>query len=143
MTGKRHEAAFRDHFSTWYKLERWRKKARHQLRIEPLCRYCKELGHICPATIADHVVPHAGDWHRFWFGDLQSLCKQCHDKWKRIEEEQGYRPGYGEDGCPLDPKHPAYAARSPSEQRKSNPDKKPKPKRPQQDPTPIKIDLWV
>jgi hypothetical protein len=145
MTGKRHECAFRDHPSTWYWLEAWRRKAKHQLRIEPLCRYCQELGHVRPATIADHIEPVNGDWHRFWFGELQSLCKQCHEKWKRMEEktEGGFRPGFDEYGNPLDPKHPTYAARSPSEQKKKAIPKKPISKKPSEHPPPIKIDLWI
>jgi hypothetical protein len=124
--------------STWYGLQRWRRKAKHQLRVEPLCRYCKELGRVRPAQVADHVVPVHGDWHRFWLGELQSLCKQCHDKVKRIEEEQGYRPGCDVHGFPLDEKHPARTGdRWPFKPQKS----KQKPK-PAERPLP-KIDLWI
>jgi hypothetical protein len=57
---------------TWYSLQRWRKRAKHQLRIEPLCRQCLAAGRTTPATIADHVVPHRGDWNAFRLGALQS-----------------------------------------------------------------------
>jgi hypothetical protein len=46
-----------------------------------------------------------------WTAPLQSLCFDCHNKWKRIEEKQGYRPGFGVDGSPLDDRHPAYQPR--------------------------------
>jgi hypothetical protein len=40
---------------SWYSLQRWRKRARHQLRIEPLCAACLAQGRLTPATIADHI----------------------------------------------------------------------------------------
>lgn len=93
----------------WYKLERWRRLAKRQLREHPLCAMCLARGgRVEPATIADHVEPHRGDWNRFILGALQSLCKPCHDGAKREEEARGYRTDIGEDGLPLDPKHPAY-----------------------------------
>jgi len=42
----------------WYKLERWRKMSRAQLRKEPLCAMCFAKGKIVAATVADHVVHH-------------------------------------------------------------------------------------
>jgi 5-methylcytosine-specific restriction enzyme A len=90
---------------------RWKNRARHQLAIHPLCRYCMERGIVTPATIADHVEPHRGDINKFWLGELQSLCKNCHDSGKKAEEQRGYRIDIGADGWPLDPNHPAYAKR--------------------------------
>jgi hypothetical protein len=75
--------------------------------MEPLCRLCLERGRVTPATIADHVTPHRGDWNAFLLGELQSLCRACHNRDKRFEEIRGYRLDVGEDGWPLDPKHPA------------------------------------
>ena len=59
---------------TWYGLQRWMARARHQLHIEPLCAACLERGRITPATVADHHPPHHGDWNAFVLGPLQSLC---------------------------------------------------------------------
>jgi 5-methylcytosine-specific restriction enzyme A len=95
----------------WYGRRRWRNRARHQLLIEPLCRFCKERGLVVPATIADHCVPHRGDWNAFWLGELQSLCGPCHNRAKRYEENRGFRPDIGLDGYPLDPRHPANQLR--------------------------------
>jgi hypothetical protein len=92
----------------WYKLERWRKRAKHQLRVQPLCVMCLQRGELAPATIVDHIEPHRGDWNRFWLGAVQSLCKRCHDSGKKTEEARGYRTDIGEDGLPLDPRHPVY-----------------------------------
>ena len=93
-----------------YKKERWRKIARAQLQKHPLCKFCLELGQVTPATVADHVEPHKGDPMKFWFGALQSLCKQHHDSGKRNIELHGYSDDVGDDGWPTDPKHPANRA---------------------------------
>lgn|SRR5262245_47691933 len=95
---------------TWYTLNRWRKRAKAQLRAYPFCKMCLDRGVVTPAAIADHIAPHAGDWHAFWLGDLQSLCKSCHDQGKRIASLRGYDPRHiDEEGWPLDPRHPANA----------------------------------
>ncbi len=72
----------------WYKRAAWKgPKGRRlmQLKAEPLCRLCPDWSKQ-PATIADHIMPHREDHALFWFGQLQSLCKSCHDiKKQRIE----------------------------------------------------------
>jgi 5-methylcytosine-specific restriction endonuclease McrA len=95
----------------WYQLERWRKLAKAQLRREPLCARCLDVGRVTPATVADHVVAHGGDWNRFLLGKLQSLCASCHSGAKQFEEVHGYYPDIGLDGFPLDPRHPVYRRR--------------------------------
>jgi hypothetical protein len=65
-------------------------------------------GGVTPATVADHVVPHGGDWNKFLLGELQSLCASCHSVGKQFEEIHGYNPDIGLDGFPLDPRHPVY-----------------------------------
>jgi 5-methylcytosine-specific restriction enzyme A len=90
---------------TWYGLARWKKRAHHQLQIEPLCRLCLEQDRVTPATIADHVTPHRGDWNSFRLGALQSLCAACHQgKW--AEDKRGYRCDVDDNGRPIDPAHP-------------------------------------
>ena len=33
------------------------------------------------ATVADHIIPHKGNLELFWDeGNLQALCKSCHDR---------------------------------------------------------------
>ena len=91
----------------WYQLERWRRIARRQRRIEPLCRMCAANGLAVPATVADHIEPHHGDWNSFLTGALQSLCDACHNSRKRFEEIRGYHNEIGDDGWPIDPRHPA------------------------------------
>ena len=90
----------------WYGLKAWKVRRREQLRIEPLCRYCKGAGMHRAATDADHVRPHRGDFDLFWKGALQSLCRSHHAGLKQREERAGYGLAMGADGWPLDPAHP-------------------------------------
>lgn len=92
---------------SWYSLQRWRTRAKHQLRIAPLCAACEKQGRITPATIADHHPPHGGDYNEFILGPLQSLCADCH-KGKWAQDKRGYSLDIGVDGYPLDSKHPFY-----------------------------------
>ena len=72
----------------WYKRKAWRGvggRRLKQLEQEPLCALCPPNSRNL-AEVADHVIPHRGDHGLFWFGELQSLCKPCHDiKKQRLE----------------------------------------------------------
>lgn len=94
-------------YRDWYNKARWAKRSRAQRRAYPLCEMCLLDQRICRADVADHVIPHRGDEKLFWEGELQSLCKICHDKSKRFQELRGYKPDIGIDGWPLDKNHPA------------------------------------
>ena len=89
---------------SWYGSRRWKAMRHRQLFAEPLCAYCKKAGRDTPANIADHVKPHKGNEALFWDeGNLQSLCKPCHDRDKQVEERGGKpKPRYGKDGWPID-----------------------------------------
>jgi 5-methylcytosine-specific restriction endonuclease McrA len=90
---------------SWYSLQRWRKRAHRQLRIEPLCALCLGRDRITSATIADHNPPHKGDWNAFRLGPLRSLCRDCHQgQW--AVDKRGYRDDVGDDGFPIDANHP-------------------------------------
>lgn len=92
-----------------YNKAAWRKARGAQLSAHPLCRMHLELGQTVLATIADHVVPHKGDLGLFLDrGNLQSLCKRCHDSHKHAQEHNadGVLRGAGHDGRPLDLAHP-------------------------------------
>lgn len=92
-----------------YGTQRWRRRAAHQMLIEPLCRTCKGNGRVTAASVADHIVPHRGDVDAFWSNELQSLCKTCHDVAKQREERRGHSDALDADGWPADPRHPANA----------------------------------
>jgi hypothetical protein len=91
----------------WYATRRWRKRRRWQLHMSPLCAICLTRGITTPATIADHVESHHGDWNKFLLGELQSLCELCHNSSKRRLVERGFSADIGADGWPIDPRHPA------------------------------------
>jgi 5-methylcytosine-specific restriction protein A len=93
-----------------YDTKRWVRKARTQLALHPLCVYCLEQGLVVPADVADHIVPHKGDAHLFFYGRLQSLCHACHSGTKQQEEHQGFHREIGLDGWPTDPNHAVYRA---------------------------------
>jgi 5-methylcytosine-specific restriction enzyme A len=93
------------HWRDFYGLQSWRRRRAHQLRSEPLCASCFKLGRITPATVADHIEPHGGNYTKFCLGKLQSLCRDCHQpKW--ASDKRGYRLAIGDDGYPLDKNHP-------------------------------------
>jgi hypothetical protein len=89
----------------WYWSKRWKKRRARQLQREPLCAMCLAKKLTRPATVADHIEdwqrplePH-GDWGRFITGQLQSLCRGCHElkHGRRREQVQ-----IGEDGWPVE-----------------------------------------
>ena len=94
----------------WYMRKRWTSKRKHQLKIEPLCKMCLALNKITPATVADHVERHDGNEFKFWFGKLQSLCTDHHNRTKQQIEVRGFSNEIGEDGFPVDKNHPFYKA---------------------------------
>lgn len=99
-------AASYDEVHRWYDLQHWRRRRRHQLQIEPLCAQCAKAGRITPATVADHIEAHKGDWNKFRLGKLQSLCADCHKR-KWADDAHGYISNMiGDDGFPLDKRHP-------------------------------------
>jgi 5-methylcytosine-specific restriction endonuclease McrA len=100
MTAATLDPAITMHWRDWYSLQSWRRRAKHQLRIEPLCRACRDKGRITSATVADHIVPHRGDWNAFRLGELQSLCSDCHaSKWST--DRRGFGDAISDDGLPI------------------------------------------
>ena len=98
-----------------YGTQRWRRRAKLQLRQHPLCAECERKGLVEPATQADHIDRHGGKPEAFWEGELQSLCYNCHKSKSAAEEgfrQRGYSLDVGEDGWPSDPRHPANARTS-------------------------------
>ena len=89
----------------YYNTAEWKARRDQQLREEPLCRYCQEMGKVTEATVADHVIPHRGDAELLRFGELQSLCAECHSGPKQSEEMTGRKVGCLSDGTPRDAGH--------------------------------------
>lgn len=72
----------------WQRL-RWQVLARDLFT----CRRCGKVETDTSQLVADHVQPHRGSLDLFWdAGNLQCLCKPCHDRAKQRDEYQSRRP---------------------------------------------------
>lgn len=73
----------------WYRTKRWA-DLRMRVFVRDLfkCRMCGRLEGNTSLLVCDHKQPHHGDETLFWDeGNLQTLCKPCHDGEKqRIEK---------------------------------------------------------
>jgi len=59
----------------------WRKLRHAFLQKYPLCDICKKNDLIVAANVVHHIVDVVNDpSRRLDWDNLQSLCKQCHDK---------------------------------------------------------------
>lgn len=75
----------------WYKTARWQ-RLRWAVLVRDVftCRRCARVEANTSQLVADHVRPHRGDEVLFWdAGNLQCLCKACHDRDKQAEERGG------------------------------------------------------
>jgi 5-methylcytosine-specific restriction protein A len=107
MTAKlSNPAAAKDPRRTWYGTALWKTRRHHQLQIEPLCAICQAEGRVTPATVADHIEPHKGNYTAFVRGVLRSLCAPCHDGLQPSFKHKPYSSAVGPDGYPIDPAHP-------------------------------------
>jgi hypothetical protein len=91
----------------WYKTIGWQKRRNYQLMIQPLCVMCLAESRNTPATVADHIERHGGDYNAFVLGKLQSLCADCHNVKKQRLEHVGFHGGCDLSGWPTDPRHPS------------------------------------
>ncbi len=71
---------------SWYQLKAWRVRRVEQLAKQPLCERHLARGEVVEATVANHRVPHRGDWELFIRGELESACAPCHDSEIQREE---------------------------------------------------------
>ena len=60
----------------WYKGAQWRRLRARQLQRHSLCERCLQQGHITPATVVHHRIPHK---NRIWllFFDPNNLASSC------------------------------------------------------------------
>jgi 5-methylcytosine-specific restriction enzyme A len=93
----------------FYKTPDWQRLREDQLSKHPLCHHCLAKGQTSDAKVVHHVIPHEGDWQLFITGELQSLCKRCHDREAQQVEKRGYSTEIGLDGWPKSPDHPMNA----------------------------------
>jgi 5-methylcytosine-specific restriction protein A len=85
----------------WYGTQRWRDRARLQLKQHPLCAACLARGIVEAANAADHIIEHRGNSKLFWLGELQSLCPACHNAKRSKGKAKPTRDVIGDDGWPL------------------------------------------
>ena len=77
---------------SFYRSRAWRWMRAEQLRREPLCRACSSELNPVVATEVDHIRQISQGGAKRDFGNLQSLCKRCHDR-KRQKESIDARKG--------------------------------------------------
>jgi len=78
---------------------KWEQARAAFLKINPLCRRCKDMGRTTAATEVDHVIPHKGDRKLFWDrANWQALCKTHHSRKTASEERGGLRRGCDAQG---------------------------------------------
>jgi len=73
----------------WYKTARWQ-RLRQSIFLRDLfaCQKCGRIEGDTSKLVCDHIKPHRGDERKFWDeGNLQTLCKTCHDTVKQAEEQ--------------------------------------------------------
>lgn len=97
-----------NHVRKWYNSARWGRLRRNQLSKEPLCMcpHCK--GSALPANVVDHVIAHRGNSRLFFDSkNLQSMNKECHDRYKQSQEKggKGFDQGCDINGSPLNADH--------------------------------------
>ena len=72
----------------------WQRESKRFLQVHPLCVQCAKEGRYVKATVVDHIKPHRGDETLFWDrSNWQPLCKRCHDRKTRREDETSPTPG--------------------------------------------------
>lgn len=102
MTGRRSDLG--ESYQAWYRSRRWAKVRKQQLARQPYCQCPHHVGNRVPADVVDHDIPHKGNAALFWnVGNLISLSKLCHDRYKQSAERGGYGFAQGSDehGLPL------------------------------------------
>tara|TARA_B100000678_G_C18163575_1_gene484136 strand:+ start:680 stop:1177 length:498 start_codon:yes stop_codon:yes gene_type:complete len=91
--GERANVRERRHWRKWYRTARWRElRMRVFERDLFTCQWpgCGRIESDTSKLVADHDKAHRGDAALFWDeGNVQTLCKPCHDRHKqRLERRQ-------------------------------------------------------
>jgi 5-methylcytosine-specific restriction endonuclease McrA len=75
----------------WYGSAEWRQLSWSvRLAAAFTCAICGRVEGRSGQTVCDHVTPHRGDRARFFDpGNLQCLCKGCHDTVKQRLDREG------------------------------------------------------
>ena len=104
----------RNDYQHLYKTKKWGHLRRRQLEKYPFCQCPHHKGQHIEANVVDHIRPHKGDLRLFWASwNLQSMAKQCHDRYKASQERggKGFLGACDASGQPIAKEHEWYAAR--------------------------------
>lgn len=70
----------------------WVKLSKDFLATHPFCVACYKKGIMAKATETDHIIPHRGNIDLFYdVRNLQALCKSCHAKKTKNEDNIRYK----------------------------------------------------
>ena len=70
----------------WYHRAHWKRLRTLVLARDPLCCLCNRAA----SVVADHKIPHRGNWELFSILDnLEGVCIPCHDR-KTAAEDGGF-----------------------------------------------------
>lgn len=75
-----------DFYNSWT----WRKLRKRFIEQNPLCKHCEDVGLITKATVVDHKIRINAGGEALKEDNLQSLCKNCHNKKSALESRGGY-----------------------------------------------------
>lgn len=101
----------RGDYKKLYKTGRWKRLRVQQLTRQPYCQCAHHAGQKVPAEVVDHKKPHKGDLRLFFnVANLQSMTKECHDRFKQSQERGGigFDTGCDATGQPLNKEHSWY-----------------------------------
>lgn len=90
--------------SRLYNTRRWKALRAAALSKHPYCQSPLHAGGKTVATVVDHIVPHRGDTRLFFStNNLQSMCVECHNRFKQSLEKggAGFNKGCDVSGNPL------------------------------------------
>jgi len=94
MSERRPSATRRGYGETWRRFRRW------YLKLHPVCAHCGR-----GASEVDHIVPLSEGGAHLDPGNSQALCKGCHSRKTRAEQDGGKLKGCRADGTPIDAGH--------------------------------------
>lgn len=101
----------RGDYAKLYDTKRWRGLRKRQLSRHRYCQCPHHRDDKILATVVDHKKPHKGDTRLFYNpANLQSMTKECHDKYKQSQESGGvgFDRGCDVSGAPLNQDHSWY-----------------------------------
>jgi 5-methylcytosine-specific restriction protein A len=78
--------------SKFYNSKQWRATRNYYIQMNPLCEECKRQEKITSGYCVDHIIQISRGGHKTDNSNLQTLCRECHDK-KSSAEAVEYRKG--------------------------------------------------